>query len=360
MVKKDFITGAEFSLETLQKIIDLAIVYKNAAKNRRTLPDYSGKILTLIFANPSLRTHLSFEAGMKKMKGEVNVLHTGNSWQFEYADGVVMDSNKQEHIKEAARVISRYTDLIGLRNSELITMAASHNSNGAGNAAALSWEKLKKDEPINQLARYAEKPVINMESNMFHPCQGMADVMTMVEQFAGATGESAGALAKKKYLLTWAPHPKALPLATPHSQLLMPALFGADVTLAAPEGFELDADVVKLAGEKAAAAGGSLAISHDQKKAFEGADVVVAKSWASLKYFGDWAAESDYRKKFSDWTVTEEKMKLTNNAFFMHCLPVRRNVVVSDAVLDSPRSLIIDEAENRMWAQMAIISYLLS
>lgn len=340
-MKKDFITGAEYAPHELEKIIDLAIAFKKGAK----IPDLSGKMLTLIFANPSLRTHLSFESGMKKMKGSVNVLQTRNSWQFEYKDGVVMNGNKQEHIKEAAQVISRYSDIIALRQSELITTSSHHSDTS-------SWEVLKQDQAITQLAAYADKPVINMESNMFHPCQAMAYVMTIKEQF--------GSVKKKKYVLTWVPHPKALPLATPHSQLLTPALFGMDVNVVYPAGFDLDNDVLKLAQEKAALTGGSVAVSHNPKEAFEGADVIVAKSWASLAHFGDWEKENVYRKKFEDWTVNEEKMKLTNNAIFLHCLPVRRNVEVIDGVLNGPHSKVIDEAENRMWVQMAIISYLLN
>lgn len=340
-MKDDFITGAEYEISQLQRIIDLALAYKKGA----ALPDYTGKILTLIFANPSLRTHLSFESGMKKMHGSVNVFHTGNSWQFEYKDGVIMDGNKQEHIKEAARVISKYTDLIGLRQSELITTARKH-----GDVSA--WEELKKDQAITALAKYAKKPVINMESNMFHPCQSMADMMTMQEYLGTTT--------KKKYVLTWVPHPKALPLATPHSQLLMPAIFGMDVTLAYPEGFELDPEIMHMAKEKASVSGGSVTISHNQQDAFKNADVIVAKSWAALGYFGDWEKESEYRKQFTDWIVNAGKMELTNNAIFLHCLPVRRNVEVTDEVLDSAKSRVIPEAENRMWVQMAIISYLLS
>lgn len=339
-MKKDFITGAEYSLAELQKIIALAMSYKACGK----LPDYSDKMLTLIFANPSLRTHLSFESGMKKMKGGVNVLHTGNSWQFEYKDGAVMNGDKQEHIKEAAKVISGYTDIIGLRQSELITTASKHHG-------ALSWETLKQDLAITQLAKYAVKPVINMESNMFHPCQSMADTMTIMEKFGGVT--------KKKYVLTWVPHPKALPLATPHSQLLTPAIFGMDVKVVYPDGFELDADVMNLAKERALQAGGSVSVSNNQNEALKNADVVVAKSWSSLRYFGEWEKENEYRKRFADWTVSEEKMKITNKAIFLHCLPVRRNIEVTDDVLDGPQSSVIAEAENRMWVQMAIISYLL-
>lgn len=340
-MKSNFITGAELELSEQQKIIDLAISYKK----KKDLPNYAGKILTLLFANPSLRTHLSFESGMKKMGGGVNTLQLAGSWQFEYRDGAIMNGNTQEHIKEAAAVISRYSDIIGLRNSQLITTASTHNQSS-------KWEDLRKDEAINQLAAYATKPVINMESNMYHPCQSMADMMTMQENL--------GKVKKEKYVLTWVPHIKALPLATPHSQFLTPSIFGMDVVLAMPEGFSLDEEVMAVAKEKSKQAGGSITISHNQKEALKDAKVIVAKSWASLKYFGEWEKESAYRKQFEDWIIDEEKMKITNNAIFMHCLPLRRNVEVSDSVLDGPASKIIDEAENRMWVQMAIISYILN
>jgi N-acetylornithine carbamoyltransferase len=335
---KNFITGTEFSKAELQEIINLAIAYKNGSQK---LPDFSSKLLTLIFANPSLRTRLSFESGMKKLKGEVNVLSASDSWEFEYQDGVVMNENKQEHIKEAAQVISKYTDLIALRKSDLMTKSSSTNISS-------SWNKLKEDQAINQLAKYANKPIINMESNMFHPCQSMADMQTMVEHF--------GHVENKKYVLTWVPHPKPLPLATPHSQILTPNIFGMDVTLACPKGFELDSDVVSLAEKH----GGEINIEHDQEEAFKDADVIMAKSWVSLQHFGAWDEEVEYRKQFSNWTVTQNKMRLTNDAIFMHCLPVRRNVIVTDEVLDSSSSVVIEEAENRMWSQMAIISKLFS
>lgn len=331
-MKKHFLTTGDFSKAELESIIQLALSYKKG----ENLPDLSDKILTLIFANPSLRTRLSFESGMKKLKGNVNVLNTADSWQFEYRNGVVMNENKQEHIKEAARVISQYTDIIGIRNCELITTNAE-----AVNVS--NYEDYKKDIAINQLAQYSEVPIINMESNMHHPCQSMADMLTIFEKF--------GRPEKKKYVLTWVPHPKSLPLATPHSQLLTPAIFDMDVTLACPEGFELDPKIMAQSGAK---------VCHNQDEAFKDADVIVAKSWTSLQYFNNLQKEKEYRKNFSDWIVDSEKMSLTNNAIFMHCLPMRRNVEATDEVIDSPNSLIIQEAANRMWAQMGIISYILT
>jgi N-acetylornithine carbamoyltransferase len=255
-----------------------------------------------------------------------------------------MNEDKQEHIREAAQVISRYSDLIALRKCDLMT-----NQNFPGKNIP-TWQDLKKDEAISQLAKYTEKPVINMESNLFHPCQSMADTQTMAEHFGGVEN-----LKNKKYVLSWAPHPKALPLATPHSQLLTPNIFGMNVTLACPKGFELDKDVIALAESR----GNKITIENNQEKAFADADIIVAKSWASLQFFGQWEEEQKHRQQFSNWTISQEKMNLTNDAIFMHCLPVRRNVVVTDEVLNSKKSVIIDEAENRMWSQMAIISELL-
>ncbi|MBI2453129.1 N-acetylornithine carbamoyltransferase [Candidatus Peregrinibacteria bacterium] len=341
MTKKDFITGKEFSAKTLSDIIDLAISFKKSLK----MASHSNKIITLLFANPSLRTRLSFESGIKKIEGKVNVVSLSDTWNFEYRDGTVMDQDKQEHIKEAAQVISKYSDLIALRKSDLITTKNYHTN-------LSTWDEIKRDEAINALAKYASVPVINMESNMFHPCQSLADMMTLFEQFKNVK--------KKKYVLTWTPHRKALPLATAHSQLLTPALFGMDIILTHPHGFDLDEDIVKFAKEQARRSGGSLKIIHDQKKAFKAADVVVAKSWASLKYFDDLEKESAYRKQFQNWIVDSEKMSLTNSAIFMHCLPLRRNVEVRDSVLESKQSFVIQEAENRMWVQMALIHYLLT
>jgi N-acetylornithine carbamoyltransferase len=335
---KHFLTGTEFSAKELREIIDLAVSLKTGKKN---VPDFSEKIATLIFANPSLRTRISFESGIKKMGGGVNVLSASDSWDLEYQEGVIMNQNKQEHIHEAAKVLSRYTDLLALRKCDLMTKLSETGASG-------SWEEMKKDVSIRQLAKHADVPVINMESNMFHPCQSLADMQTMVEHF--------GEVSQKKYVLTWAPHPKALPLATPHSQLLTPNIFGMDVTLAFPEGFLLDTDVITLAENL----GGKISLEHNQEKAFHNADVVVAKSWASLEYFGKWEEEKAYRKQFSNWTVTKDKMERTNNALFMHCLPVRRNVVVMDEVLESPNSVVFDEAENRMWSQIALMSKLFS
>lgn len=326
-MKKDFITTSDFSQQELLDMITTGLNYKKGQKDLCA----TDKILTLIFANPSLRTRVSFESGMKKLGGSVNTISTHDAWNFEYETGGIMNGSTQEHIIEAAQVLSAYSDLIGFRKSELITSSETQKS----------WDELKKDIPIKKLAQYANKPVINMESNMYHPCQAMADMMTIIEKLIEPQ--------KKKYVLTWAPHPKPLPLATPHSQLITPTLFDMDVTLCCPPGFELDKDIMNTR---------NVTITHDQETAFKNADVIVAKSWASLKYFGDWEAEQAHRKNYNDWIITPEKIPPT--ALFLHCLPIRRNVVASESLIESPQSALIHNAENRMWAQMGIISHLLT
>ncbi|MFA5352156.1 MAG: N-acetylornithine carbamoyltransferase [Candidatus Gracilibacteria bacterium] len=331
-----FYNTADFSKSEIEAILANAHKLKAGEIPKTAL----GKIITLVFANLSLRTRLSFESGMKKLGGEANVLNAGDSWDFEYEAGVVMDKNTQEHISEAARVISRYSDLIGIRNCSM--MAGGKSEGGA-------WETIKRDKAVTGLMQHATVPVINMESNMYHPCQAMADVMTMQEKL--------GNLAGKKVVLSWAPHPRSLPLATPHSQLLLPTQLGANVTLACPLGYELDTDVLEDAKKFCEVNTAEFKIEHDQATALQDADVVIAKSWTSLKFLGNPEGEAVEKQKLQDWQI--KLANLDPKTYFMHCLPIRRNVVAEDAVIDSPNSLIIKEAENRMWAQMAIMLYLL-
>lgn len=339
---KNFITGLEFSKETITAIVENAMKLKSSGRSGIL----KGKVLTTIFYNPSLRTLLSFQTGMQKLSGIANVLDMSQSRKLEYTEGAVMDGSASEHISEFIRVICGYSDVVAIRKSDFVP--ASDNSQ----SLVMSKEEMLADSFFKQVLKYANKPIINMESNMFHPCQGLADAMTMKEIL--------GNVVKKKYVLTWAPHPKPLPLATPHSQLTMPALLGMDVVLTCPKEFPLDSGVMKKAEQLAKNGGGSFQVTHNQNEALSGADIVCEKSWLSLDYFGDWAREKEARDQYKDWQVTAEKMSLTNNAKFLHCLPVRRNVEVNDAVLDSKNSLIIQEAENRMWAQMGLLRHILS
>ena len=338
---RHFLDTTEWSQEEFVALVDRAL----ALKQGRWRPSLAGAVMGLIFFNPSLRTKASLASGVAQLGGITIELNPGqNTYAFEFRDGVVMDGPTQEHIREAAPVLGRYCHVLGVRASELITR-------DAGTAATSAWAEARQDTVVRSFARFAGVPVINLESNTAHPCQGLGDALTLRERFGRTQG--------RKYVLTWAYHPKALPVATPHSQMLAAIDLGMDVTIAYPEGWDLDPAVMEIAARRAAQAGGSLTISHDQDAAVLGADVICAKSWGALAHYGDWEPELAQRAGLRHWIVDEDLMGKTNNAVFMHCLPVRRNVVVTDGVLDGPASIVVDQAENRMHAQNALIAALL-
>jgi len=296
----------------------------------------AGRSVALVFFNPSLRTRASMQIGAYELGGNAVVLEPGGtSWTLEHREGAVMDADKTEHVAEFVRVLGRYCAAIGVR-----TFAALRN-----------WEEERADPILNAFARYSEVPIINLESAMHHPCQAMADMMTIREKL----GEG-----RKKVLLTWAWHPKPLPMAVPNSFALAAAQMGHDLVIAHPQGYELDDELMDTVRQKAIAEGSSVTISHQSDEAFAGAKVVYAKSWGSKTFYGaaekDIAEREQYRGK---WIVNEQKMARTNSAIFMHCLPVRRNVIVTDGVIDSPSSVVVDEAENRLHVQKAILATLL-
>ena len=255
-----------------------------------------------------------------------------------------MDGDKTEHLKEFVGVLERYVSAIGVR-----TFAELKN-----------WDLERTDPVLNAFAKYASVPVINLESAMHHPCQAMADMMTIQEHLMKDSASNSRGPRRANVLLTWAWHPKPLPMAVPNSFALSAIQFGHNLRIAHPKGYELDHELLNEMERRAAAAGGSLELTDDVDAAFDGADVVYAKSWGSAKFYGDAAGEmrerSAYREK---WIVDEEKMSRTNDALFMHCLPVRRNVIVTDDVIDSRNSVVIDEAENRLHIQKAIMSELI-
>ena len=259
----------------------------------------------------------------------------GTSWTLEHREGVVMDGDKTEHVAEFVRVLDRYCVAIGVR-----TFAALKN-----------WEEERADPILGAFAKYSEVPVINLESAMHHPCQATADLMTIREKL----GEG-----RKKVLLTWAWHPKPLPMAVPNSFALAAAQMGHDLVIAHPNGYGLDDELMDEIRGQAAGSGGMITVSNDIDRAFEGVQVVYAKSWGSKSFYGkaenDIAERAHYRAR---WIVDEAKMARTNKAIFMHCLPVRRNVIVTDGIIDSASSVVIDEAENRLHIQKAILSELL-
>jgi N-acetylornithine carbamoyltransferase len=310
------------------------MVYKAGEEKSRTL---AGRSVALVFFNPSLRTRASMQVGIYELGGNAVVLEPGGtSWTLEHRDGVVMDADKTEHVAEFVRVLGRYCVAIGVRTF----------------AALKDWEAERLDPILNAFAKYSEVPIINLESAMHHPCQAMADMMTIREQLGAG---------RKKVLLTWAWHPKPLPMAVPNSFALAAAQMGHDLVIAHPKGYELDEELMNEIQQQAAGAGGGITISNDIEKAFDGVQVVYAKSWGSKNFYG--ASEKDIaeRARYRDeWIVDEQKMARTNDAIFMHCLPVRRNVIVTDAVIDSTSSVVIDEAENRLHVQKSILNKLLA
>jgi N-acetylornithine carbamoyltransferase len=296
-----------------------------------------GKSIALVFFNPSLRTRTSFELGAQQLGGTAIVLSPGkDAWPIEFEVGAVMDGEAEEHIAEVARVLSRYVDLIGVRAFPKF----------------LDWSVDRQDRVLQGFARYSTVPVINLET-ITHPCQELAHALALQEHL-GTTD-----LRGRKYVLTWTYHPKALNTAVANSALTIATRMGMDVTLLCPTPeYVLDERYMDWARANVAESGGSLSISHDIDSAYAGADVVYAKSWGALPYFGRWPDEKPIRDRYAHFMVDEAKMALTNNAVFSHCLPLRRNIKASDAVMDSPRCIAIDEAENRLHVQKAIMAAL--
>lgn len=318
------ISTMDLTREQIEKLLESALRFKRGEDVSKPL---AGKSVALVFFNPSLRTRASMEVGIYELGGNAVVLEPGGtSWTLEHRTGAVMDGDKTEHVAEFVRVLERYCVAIGVR-----TFAALKN-----------WEEERTDPILNAFARYASVPIINLESAMHHPCQSLADILTIREKLG---------VGRKRVVLTWAWHPKALPMAVPNSFALAAAQMGHDLVIAHPPGYDLDEELIQPLGAT---------VTNDIDAAFDGADVIYAKSWGSKQFYGNTDQDSATRAQYrSKWIVDEEKMSHTNNAIFMHCLPVRRNVIVTDAVIDSPASVVIDEAENRLHVQKAILAGLL-
>ena len=294
-----------------------------------------GKVLALLFLSPSLRTSTSFQAAMMRLGGGSFVVSPDSGihgLETRAGVGVIMDGVAAEHIREAVPVLASYGDALGLRAF----------------AAKKSLDDDVEDRDFQAMAKLSTVPVINMESAIRHPCQSLADWKTLNELDIPRTGG--------KFVLSWANHPKALPLAVPASTLQMAAMRGMDVTVLRPEGFELPEKVMARARASASTSGGSVGETDDLRDALSGADVIYAKSWSSTKHYGDDDAEQELKKDLYGWRVEESWFDgAASDCRFMHCLPVRRGVVVTEDVLEGPRSVVIHQARNRMWAQMAVL-----
>ncbi len=301
----------------VKKLVAEAIRIKSDPFGDRTLGER--KTLGLIFMNPSLRTRLSTQKAGLNLGMQVMVMNfAGEGWALETRKGVVMDGSKAEHIREAAAVVGEYCDVIGLRSFP-----------------GLKDRDLDYSEQVlNEFVRYAGVPVVNMESATLHPLQSLADMMTIEEL---KTRE------KPKVVLTWAPHPAALPQSVGNSFAQWANQMDYDLVIANPPGFDLSPEFT-----------GGARVVHDPEEAYEKADFIYAKNWSSYENYGKTLYPA------SEWMVDEKKMNMTSHARFMHCLPVRRNVVVSDAVIESDRSVVIPQAGNRVFATQAVLKNILT
>jgi len=297
----------------------------------------AGKVLGLLFFNPSIRTLASFQAAMARLGGASFVVTPGaGSWRLETRDGAVMDGDAAEHVREAVPVLAGYADALGIR------------AFAGGRELPADLE----DREFLAMASLSPVPVLNLESAAGHPCQALADWKTLDDLGVPAQGG--------RFVLSWANHPRPLPLAVPASVVHMAALRGMDVTVLRPEGYALPAPIMAKARAAAALAGGSVREADDREAALAGAHVLYAKSWASTRYYGQPDADAALRRALNDWTVREDWFSAAaRDCVFMHCLPVRRNVVVADEVLDGPRSRVLPQARNRMTVQMAVLHRLL-
>ena len=330
---KRFLDLADFSREQILDLLKLAQRLQDKPEPKAL----AGKILGLVFFNPSLRTLASFQAGMLKLGGGCFVITPGQgTWQLETKLHVIMKGNAAEHIREGIPVLASYCDALGVRAF----------------AEGKSLAKDLSETLFGMIDTLCDKPLINMESAMNHPCQALADWRTMDELQIPT---------RAKFVLSWVYHPKALPLAVPAATVHMAAMRGMHVVVLRPEGFALPAQIMDKARAAAALAGGSVTETSDRAAALAGASVLYAKEWGTTTYYGDVEADSRLRADLSDWCVRERWFDgALPDAKLMHCLPVRRNAAVSDEILDGPRAVVRREAFNRLPVQMAVLHRMLA
>jgi N-succinyl-L-ornithine transcarbamylase len=310
---KSFIAAPEVS--EMKRLLALAKNMKQSPDDYRMACIH--KTLVLLFFNPSLRTRLSTEKAGLNLGMQVISMNADSGWKIEYQEGAIMNGDTAEHVKEAAAVISQYASVIGIRSFPSL----------------INREKDYQEEVISSFVKYASVPVLSLESATRHPLQSFADVLTM-EEFKQKD--------RPKVVLSWAPHPRALPQAVPNSFVEWMRRANVDLVVTHPPGYHLSPDFI-----------GDTYVTTDQKEAFDGADFIYAKNWSSFDNYGAILSQD------ANWTISAEKMALTARAKFMHCLPVRRNVVVNDEVLDSPAAIVLAQANNRTWAAQAVLYDLL-
>ena len=328
---KRFLDLAELSREELLSLLELAGRLERVSEPQAL----AGKLLGLLFFNPSLRTLASMQAAMARLGGSSFVISPGQgSWQLETRSGVVMDGAAAEHVREGIPVLASYCDALGIRMF----------AEGKDLASDLA------ETPFTAMAQLIDKPLINLESAVNHPCQALADWKTLDELAVPRHG---------RFVLSWAWHPRALPLAVPAAALHMAALRGMQVTVLRPQGFALPEPLMARARAAAAAAGGAVRETEVRAEALEGADVLYVKEWGATAAYGDATADAQLRRALTHWCVREDWFATAPACRVMHCLPVRRNSAIADEVLDGPRSIVQREAYNRLPAQMAVLHRLL-
>ncbi|MGR7812383.1 acetylornithine carbamoyltransferase [Lacinutrix undariae] len=299
-------------ISNIQDIVKEAILLKMDPFEFQDLG--KNKTLVMLFFNASLRTRLSTEKAAKNLGMSVTVLNVNDAWQLEFEDGTVMNAATSEHVKEAAEVISQYADIIAVRAFPSLADKAKDAS----------------EFVLNSFVKYATVPIVNMESATAHPLQALADAITIAELTEKA---------KPKVVLSWAPHPKALPQAVANSFVEMMQNLEVDFSITHPEGYELSEEITK-----------NTPINYNQEEALKNADFVYVKNWSSYNNYGKILSED------KNWMMTQEKL---DTAKFMHCLPVRRNVVVEDAVLDGEKSVVMKQANNRTYAAQIVLKQIL-
>jgi len=329
----NFIDLADYEREQVIELLELA----ERLAQKPEPQALAGKILGLLFFNPSLRTLASFQAAMARLGGNSFVIAAGHgTWQLETRRGAVMNGAPAEHVREGVPVLSHYCDALGIRAF----------AGGVDLAADLAETSFK------EMAGLVSKPVINMESAANHPCQALADWKTLDELAVPR---------KAKFVLSWVNHPRALPLAVPAATVHMAAMRGMEVVVLRPDGFALPAPILEKAAAAASAAGGTLRETSDREDAMNGAHVIYAKEWGSTSHYGNAEADARLRAGLADWCVRDTWFsRAAVDCKLMHCLPVRRNVAVADEVLDGRRSVVQREAYNRLVVQTAVLHRLLS
>lgn len=329
----NFLDLAELSREQVVELLMLA----ERLQQRPEPQALAGKILGLLFFNPSLRTLASFQAAMARLGGNSFVISAGNgTWQLETRRGAVMNGAPAEHVREGVPVLAHYCDALGIRAF----------AGGTDLDADLSESSFK------EMVGLVSKPVINMESAANHPCQALADWKTL---------DDLAVPRRAKFVLSWVNHPRALPLAVPAATVHMAAMRGMDVVVLRPEGYALPAPIMQKAAAAAAVSGGTLRETADRDDALAGAHVLYAKEWGSTSHYGNAEADARQRAALADWCVRDTWFShAAVDCKLMHCLPVRRNVAVADEVLDGRRSVVQREAFNRLVVQTAVLHRLLS